>query len=140
MNLTRLTDIHLNFLRPLAREAFLDMLAGTEADVFVITGDIGEAALARFRHVVVAAHGPPFRESCWHDGQVSNDDWLLFFTCKAVGDVLAEALAAAPDRMMTVLRGHTHGGGEAQLLPNLRVLTGGAWYGNPVVQRVLEVG
>lgn len=238
MKLAWLTDIHLNFLRPPALEAFRDMLAGTEADAFVITGDIGEAhdvalhlnaidnavqrpvffvlgnhdfyrgsiasvrekvrqlcaacpnlhwlpdsgvvpltdetclvghdgwgdgrlgdyhgtdvllndfglieefggyheakderlakihalgdeaaaylrsvlpdALARFRHVVVATHVPPFRETCWHEGQVSNDDWLPFFTCKAVGDVLPEAMAAAPDRTMTVLCGHTHGGG-----------------------------
>lgn len=35
--------------------------------------------------------------------------------------------------------GHTHGGGEADILPNLRVLTGGARYGNPTVQRVIGV-
>jgi 3',5'-cyclic-AMP phosphodiesterase len=70
----------------------------------------------------------------------TNDDWLLFFTCKAVGDVLAGAMAAAPDRKMTVLCGHTHGGGEAEILPILRVLTGGARYGNPAVQRVIGVG
>ena len=40
---------------------------------------------------------------------------------------------------MTVLCGHTHGSGEAQILPNLRVLTGGAVCGKPWVQRVLEI-
>ncbi len=35
--------------------------------------------------------------------------------------------------------GHTHGEGEAQILPNLKVLTGGATYGEPTLQRVLEV-
>lgn len=267
MKLAWLTDIHLNFLRPPALDAFLDMIAETEVDAFVITGDIGEAddvavhlhniaerverpvyfvfgnhdfyrgsiaevrekvralcsvtpslhwmpdagvvpltadaclvghdgwgdgrlgdyhatdvllndfgligefdgfeeakderlaklhalgdeaaahlravlpaALARFRHVIVATHVPPFRESCWHEGKVSSDDWLPFFSCKAVGDALAEAMTGASDRMMTVLCGHTHGGGEAQILPNLRVLTGGARYGNPDVQRVLQVG
>jgi hypothetical protein len=85
-------------------------------------------------------HVPPFRESCWHEGQVSNDDWLPLFTCKAVGDVLVEAMAAAPDQKMTVLCGHAHGGGEAEILPNLRVLTGGARYGNPAVQQVIGVG
>lgn len=38
-----LTDIHLNFLSPLEVEAFLDRLAATPADAFVIGGDIGEA-------------------------------------------------------------------------------------------------
>ena len=251
MNLAWLTDIHLNFVRPPALEAFLDMLAETEADAFAITGDIGEAddvaihlhtiaervpkpvyfvlgnhdfyrgsiagvrekiralctvmpnlhwmpdagvvpfteetclvgadgwgdgrlgdyhgsdvmlndfgligefdgfeedpktrlaklhalgdeaaahfrtilpeALARFRHIVVLTHVPPFREVCWHEGKISDDAWLPFFSCKAVGDALVEAMSAS-DREMTVLCGHTHGGGEAQILPNLRVLTGG---------------
>jgi Icc protein len=266
MKLAWLTDIHLNFLRPPALESFLEMLAGTEADAFVITGDIGEApdvalhlnaidnavqrpvyfvlgnhdfyrgsiagvrkkvrslcsftpnlhwlsdtnaipltseaclvghdgwsdgrfgayhssdvllndfalieefggfeenaderltklhalgdeaaehlravlpdALYQFRHVIVATHVPPFREACWHEGQISNDDWLPFFSCKAVGDVLVEAMAANPERKMTVLCGHTHGGGEVQILPNLRVLTGGAKYRQSAVQQTLAV-
>ncbi len=48
-------------------------------------------------------------------------------------------MEAHPDREMTVLCGHTHGEGEAQILPNLKVLTGGAEYGKPKVQRVLAV-
>ena len=83
---------------------------------------------------------PPFREACWHEGRISDDDWLPHFTCKAVGDVLSEAMRARPDRQMTVLCGHTHGAGEAEILPNLRVSTGGAVYGEPEVQRVFEVG
>ena len=50
-----------------------------------------------------------------------------------------EAMPGAPDRQMTVLCGHTHGSGEAKILPNLRVLTGGAVYGKPRVQRVIEL-
>jgi len=96
-------------------------------------------ALKRFRHIIVLTHVPPFRESCWHEGAISDDNWLPHFTCKAVGDALREAMAAAPDRQMTVLCGHTHGSGEAQILPNLCVLTGGAVYGKPGVQRVIEV-
>jgi hypothetical protein len=89
--------------------------------------------------VLVPTHVPPFRESCWHEGRVSNDAWLPFFTCKAVGDVLSEAMRRCPDREMTVLCGHTHGAGEAEILPNLWVSTGRAVYGSPKVQRVLEV-
>jgi hypothetical protein len=96
-------------------------------------------ALRRFRHVIVLTHVPPFREACWYEGRISDDRWLPHFTCKAVGDVLIEAMTAASDRRMTVLCGHTHSAAEAQVLPNLRVLTGGAEYEDPVVQRVLEV-
>jgi Icc protein len=266
MKLAWLTDIHLNFLRPSISEAFMESLAETDADIFLIGGDIGEApnvalylnaldnhlqrpvyfvlgnhdfyrgsitgvrenirklcaavpnlvwlpdagvvpltadaclvghdgwgdgrlgdydgsdvvlndwgmieefggfeenrsnrlsklnalgdeaaahfrsvlpdALQRFKHVVVLTHVPPFREACWHEGKTSDDNWLPHFTCKAVGDVLAEAMAAAPDRQMTVLCGHTHGSGEAQILPTLRVFTGAAIYGQPGIQKVLKV-
>src|SRR3954452_20529740 len=46
-------------------------------------------------------------------------------------------MAAHPGCEMTVLCGHTHSPGEASILPNLRVLTAGADYGRPVVQRIL---
>ena len=97
-------------------------------------------ALDRFQHVLVVTHVPPFRESCWHEGRISDNDWLPHFACKAVGDVLADEMKKHLGKQMTVICGHTHGAGEAQILPNLRVLTGGAEYGNPVKQRVLEVG
>ena len=42
MKLAWLTDIHLNFLRPPAVGAFIEMLAETEADAVLIGGDIGE--------------------------------------------------------------------------------------------------
>ena len=95
--------------------------------------------LARFPHTIVATHVPPFRDACRYQGKISGDDWLPFLACKAVGDVLVEAMVKAPDRTMTVLCGHTHGGGEATMLPNLHVLTGGTQYGNPEIQMVLKV-
>jgi 3',5'-cyclic-AMP phosphodiesterase len=108
---------------------------GDEAATY-LRGVVGEA-LAWARHVVVATHVPPWREACWHEGAISGDDWLPFFSCKAVGDVLAEAMRGR-DARMTVLCGHTHGGGEAEILPNLRCITGAAEYGAPVV-RVVDV-
>lgn len=259
-----MTDIHLNFLRPPEVDAFLDTLAGVDADAFLVSGDIGEApdvaghlaalddrlrkpvhfvlgnhdyyrgdiagvraemvrlcadrptlrylsqtgvvplteetclvghdgwgdgrlgdyfgstvrlmdwkliadlhgldpaerlarlnalgdeaaahlrqllpdALARFRRVLLLTHVPPFREACLYEGKVSDDNWLPGFTCKAVGDVLADAMRTAPTCEMTVLCGHTHGSGDVRVLPNLRVLIGGAKYGSPTVQRVLAV-
>jgi 3',5'-cyclic-AMP phosphodiesterase len=98
------------------------------------------AALGRFRRLVVLTHVPPFREACWHDGQVSGNDWLPHFACRATGEALFEAAAGSPDRELTVLCGHTHSPGEAQVLPNLRVLTGGAEYGRPEVQAVMDIG
>lgn len=96
-------------------------------------------ALARFEHVVVLTHVPPFPEGCLWEGKVTNADWLPHVCCKAVGDVLREAMAASPDRRMTVLCGHTHQPADAQVLPNLRIVTGGAEYYKPRLQRVLDV-
>jgi 3',5'-cyclic AMP phosphodiesterase CpdA len=98
------------------------------------------AALARFCSLVVLTHVPPFKEACWHEGRISDDDWLPHFTCQAVGDVLKETMQAHPNQRMTVLCGHTHGAGEAHILPNLLVKTGGARYGAPALQDMLLVG
>src|SRR5262249_16013961 len=83
-------------------------------------------------------HVPPFRESCWHEGRITTDTWLPHFTCKAVGDVLGDIMRAHPQQHATVLCGHTHGRGEARIMDNLLVLTGGATYGKPEVQRILN--
>jgi Icc protein len=88
-------------------------------------------ALEDFENVIVLTHVPPFREACWHEGRLSDDNWLPGFTCKAVGDMLLEVAPKYTDRQITVLRGHTHGEGTARLLPNLIVKTGAALYGQP---------
>jgi 3',5'-cyclic AMP phosphodiesterase CpdA len=96
-------------------------------------------ALDSFEHVLVLMHVPPFHAACWHDGRPSDDDWAPHFVCQAAGDVLASAMRQRPEKRMTVLCGHTHSPGEAQILDNLRVLTGGAVYGEPQLQQVLEL-
>ena len=80
---------------------------------------------------------PPFREACIYEGKISNDDWLPHFSCKAVGDVLRDIMSQHPQRNLTVLCGHTHGSGTADILPNLRVHTGAAVYGEPAIQKPL---
>lgn len=98
-----------------------------------------EEALQAYEHVIVATHVPPFAEASWYKGQRSNDDFLPFFSSKAVGDVLLALSEQYPMRNITVLCGHTHGGGEVRIRPNLLVLTGGAEYGEPAVQCVFTV-
>ena len=95
-------------------------------------------ALQTHRRVVAVTHVPPFREAAWHQGKYSDDDWLPFFACKAVGDCLLDVMQSRPDRELLVLCGHTHGGGQAQPLDNLQVLTGAAEYCEPAVQQVFE--
>lgn len=95
-------------------------------------------ALQKHHHIIVLTHVPPFTEAAWYNGRYCDDEWLPFFACQAVGDVLKKTMMQNPDRTMTVLCGHTHSSGESEILPNLHVFTGGANYGKPRIQRTLE--
>lgn len=90
-------------------------------------------------HLIVLTHVPPWREACWYEGETSDDNWAPHFTCAAVGDVLREHMERHPELRMTVLCGHTHHAGEADILPNLHVLTAAAEYGNPRLAKVISV-
>lgn len=94
------------------------------------------AALDGHTHVLLLTHCPPWREAAWYAGKPSNDDYLPFFSCKAVGDALVEIMSACPEKRLTVLCGHTHGGGRAQIAPNVVAITGSAVYGRPEFRRV----
>jgi len=120
----------------LGRLALLNSLGDQAAACFRKTLPV---ALSQYNHLIVLTHPPPFLESCWHEGEVSADDWLPHFSCKAVGDILAEAMRNRPDKQMTVLCGHTHSSGICRILPNLQVKTGGAEYGAPGIQEIIEV-
>lgn len=116
------------------RQSRLNALGDAAAEHF---RNLLPQALSRFSHLLVLTHVPPFRQACWHEGKISSDDYLPHFSCKAVGDVLVEMMQAHPERKMTVLCGHTHSSGEAEILPNLHVRTGAAVYGRPQIQDVL---
>jgi len=96
-------------------------------------------ALNSHENVIAVTHVPPFREACWYEGHISDDDFLPHFSSKVVGDVMAAAMKRHPNKNLTVLCGHTHGSGTAQILPNLEVLTGGATYGEPAISRIIEI-
>jgi hypothetical protein len=98
-------------------------------------------ACERFSRVIVLTHVPPFREACWHEGRISDEDHLPHFASLAPGLVLREAAQVHPECRITVLCGHTHSSGSAAILENLEVWTGSAVYGEPAMQRpVLTMG
>jgi 3',5'-cyclic-AMP phosphodiesterase len=97
------------------------------------------SALEAHEEVILLTHVPPFREACWYQGRTTDDNWAPFFTCQAVGDLLYKAMRERPDRRLTVLCGHTHSAGRAEILPNLLVLTGQADYGAPQLQRLMDI-
>lgn len=96
-------------------------------------------ALDSYEQVICLTHVPPFKEACWYEGKMGHDDWLPYFACQAVGEVLLEVTQDRPDCQVTVLCGHTHHAGTVQMLPNLCVKTGSAEYGQPHVEEILTI-
>ncbi|MBR9701244.1 phosphoesterase [Candidatus Woesearchaeota archaeon] len=95
-----------------------------------------ETALKHYNKLICLTHVPPFRESCWHEGKISDDDHLPHFACKAAGDVMRQIMVSRPDAHLTVLCGHTHSYSRAKILENLEVITGDAEYGRPKIQKI----
>ena len=112
------------------------------AFLFVLLLSLAAASnrLAQYPAVIAVTHVPPFKEAAWYNGRHSDDNYLPHFACKAVGDVMRRIMEANPQSRLTVLCGHTHGSGEVRVMENLQVLTGGAEYGNPVIQRIFDIG
>jgi predicted phosphohydrolase len=93
---------------------------------------------ATVRHVLIATHVPPFREACWYEGHTTDDNWAPFFVCGLVGEALRLAAESSPERMHTVLCGHTHHDGDAEILPNLIVHTGYSRYGTLDIESLVR--
>lgn len=111
---------------------------GNEAAAFLTQQ--AAAAFENADHVIVLTHVPPWREVCWYQGRISDDNWAPHFTCKAVGDALVGVMeSVGADKRMTVLCGHSHGGGVAKIRPNLEARTAEAEYGQPGICEIIEV-
>ena len=54
--------------------------------------EVAYKALESYQHIILLTHVPPFKEACWYQGKPGNNDWLPFFTCKAIGDVLLDMM------------------------------------------------
>lgn len=95
-----------------------------------------EQALALYqpKKIIILTHVPPFKEACQYQGKVSNDDWLPYFTSKAIGDVLMVCAQAHKATEFLVLCGHTHSYADYQPLYNLIVKVGCAKYYEPEIQ------
>lgn len=98
-----------------------------------------EQARLHARQQLVLTHVPPFRESCWYDGQHSDDAWAPYFTCTAVGWTLRRFCQRYPEQRVLVLCGHTHGSGMSRIAHNLSVWTGAAVEGRPRMNAILEL-
>lgn len=121
------------WMRPDASLALLKVIRKrSRASASAAKAKLLEALKVR-KKVVFATHYPPFEGACWYDGKLSDSNWMPWFTSAAMGVMLAAVAADHPEHQILVLCGHTHGEGAYQHAPNLRVLTGKAAYGVPMV-------
>jgi predicted phosphohydrolase len=92
-----------------------------------------KAATRYANRIIVITHVPPV--ACHENDQVGNS-WFL---SKMMGDMLLQAAKAYPNVQFTVLAGHTHKRGQAQIDKNMVCFTGEATYGKPIVEKIIEV-
>ncbi len=89
--------------------------------------------------ILVITHVPPFKETAMHEGKVSDDDFLPFFSSKATGDVLLKFAKEQPSMEILVLCGHSHDECKYSPIDNLSVYVGRAEYNQPCVQGVIDI-
>lgn len=91
------------------------------------------------KKIIVLTHVPPFKEACMHQGKISNDDWLPYFSSKVTGDVLMKVAEENPEIEFLVLCGHTHSSSCYQPLVNLCIKAGKAEYYRPEIQEIIKI-
>lgn len=91
------------------------------------------------KKIIILIHVTPFREVCMHEGKISSDDYLPFFSSKITGEILMHAAENYPEIEFLALCGHTHSKGFFQPCQNLIVKAGVSEYGKPSIQDVIEI-
>lgn len=98
-----------------------------------------KAAVKYHKSIIVLTHVPPWQESHIFQGRVGDASAQPWFTSKMMGTMLEDASRSFPDVKFTVLAGHTHGKFDGQITNNIKCHVGGAEYGEPVVQSIIEI-
>ena len=97
-----------------------------------------QAVMEQPKRIIVLTHIPPFKEACLHEGKISNDDWLPYFSSKATGDVLRDICIVNLDINFLILYNHTHGKSKYSPFQNLIVEAGHAEYYQLEIQKVIN--
>lgn len=108
-----------------------------DIDAIALQNNLTQAIEQRPKKIIVLTHVPPFKEACLDNGQVSDANWLPYFSAKVMGDVLMPCAKDNPSIDFLVLCGHTHSEAYYQPLANLTVKTGRAEYYHPTVQEII---
>ncbi len=98
-----------------------------------------DIAIKNPKKIIVLTHVPPFKEACLHMGKVSDDNWLPYFSSKAMGDVLLNVAKENLSIEFVVLCGHTHSQANYRASDNLTIKVGKAEYNEPIIQELIIV-
>ncbi len=110
-----------------------------DVDALALKNDLAQAMEQHPKKIIVLTHVPPFKEACLHNGQISDDSWLPYFSTKVMGEVLMPFANDNPSIDFLVLCGHTHSEAHYQPLVNLTVKTGSAEYYRPTIQEIIKL-
>lgn len=124
------------------RHLWQTMESLADDDVGVLEDDLKRAIHSHYpppKNIIILTHVPPFEESCLHEGKPTHPDYLPFFASKTMGDMLLKFAQNNKDIEFLCLCGHTHSRAYFKPLDNLVVKTGGATYGKPEIQEIIEI-
>jgi len=100
---------------------------------------IDKAVTLGATRVIFATHVAPFSGATWHQGKLSDEQWLPWMTCAAMGKMLRDQVKRNPTVTFDVYCGHTHSPGVFRESPTLNVYTGEADYGKAFLSGVVTV-
>jgi len=110
-----------------------------DIDAKNLSDNLTQATAKQPQKIIILTHIPPFKESCMHLGQASDDNWLPYFSSKATGNVILQVASQNPQIEFLVLCGHTHSKSYYQATDNLLIKAGVAEYYQPEIQEVIEI-
>lgn len=110
-----------------------------DADAIQLQDELVQAVNQHPKKIIVLTHVPPFKEACLHNGVITDDNWLPYFSSKATGDVLLQVAHENPAIEFLVLCGHTHDKARYKPLGNLTIRTGDAEYYCPEIQGLIRL-
>lgn len=110
-----------------------------DADVNCLKENLFKAASKNPKKIIVLTHVPPFKEVCQHEGRISDDNWLPYFSSKVMGDLLLEIAQNNSNIEFLVLCGHTHSAAIYQPISNLLIEAGSAEYAQPKIQKQVSL-
>lgn len=110
-----------------------------DEDAIHLSHDLAAAVKKNPKSIIVVTHIPPFKQTCKYKGEISDDNWLPYFSSKSTGNVLEKIAQENPNIEFLVLCGHTHNEAYYQPRANLIIKSGKAKYSQPEIQQMIRI-